>query len=197
MPSPMYPTTLPAFFSARMMRSFWLGSISAKTSTPTTWLSSAPSLKLVEIRPGKDFRARRAHLLADAGRDQAVVSGDDLQRNAEAFQAGDGLDDIGLRRIEQDEESQKRHAGFVGFARHVCGPHVLARDAERAQALLAELLEVLLDLVPHCGDIDDCSRRRFPPLEQTSSTFRSAPLVTSRWVSPCATRMLNRLRRKS
>ena len=117
--------------------------------------------QLAQVRPGEDFCARQAHLLTDAGRDQAIVSGDDLQRNAQAFQAGDGLDDIGLGRIEKDQESQKRHAGFVGFADQRCGPHVLACDAERAKALAAELLEVLLDLFPHRGDIDDGSRSGF------------------------------------
>ena len=43
-PSPMYPTTFPAFLNAIIIRSFWLGSISAKTFTEPTLLSRAPSL---------------------------------------------------------------------------------------------------------------------------------------------------------
>ena len=44
MPSPIYPTTLPALRIAIIILSFWLGSISAKTSVAPTLLSNALSL---------------------------------------------------------------------------------------------------------------------------------------------------------
>ena len=59
-PSPIYPTTFPAFRIAIIIRSFWLGSISAKTSVVPTlrsnalsliWRSSGPLIILVSDRP--------------------------------------------------------------------------------------------------------------------------------------------------
>jgi hypothetical protein len=43
MPSPMYPTTFPAFLSAIIILSFWLGSISANISASETRFNRASS----------------------------------------------------------------------------------------------------------------------------------------------------------
>jgi hypothetical protein len=51
---------------------------------------------------------------------------------------------LGFGRIEQDEESHKRHAGFVGFAHLRSGPHVLAAPRRACESPSAELLQELL-----------------------------------------------------
>ena len=78
-----------------------------------------------------------------------------------------------------------------------CSSHIFVSDAQRAKALFAELLEMLLDSDPACRRYRRLFRFQFPLPEQTASTFRNAPFVTIRCVSAWATRMLNRLRRKS
>src|SRR5271157_5919230 len=44
MPSPIYPTEYPAFFTALMTRSFWFGSTSAKMSMSSIWPTNASSM---------------------------------------------------------------------------------------------------------------------------------------------------------
>ena len=73
------------------------------------------------------------------------------------LQSGDGVDDVGLGRIEQDEKSKEGHAGFVSLARKRRGAHVLDGNAQRAKSLPAEIFEALLDLIAHERDVDDAS----------------------------------------
>ena len=82
----------------------------------------------------------------------------------------------GLGGSKEDEKPRERHAGFIGLcAMTRSGAHVLVRNAQRPETLAAEFLKMLLDPFLHRGDLDDALLLRFPPMEQTASTFGRAP----------------------
>ena len=65
------------------------------------------------------------------------------------------------------------------------GADVPVGDAQRAEALAAELREALVDLVPHGGDVRRSRRRPSPRSSRPRARSSSAPLVTIRCRSPC------------
>jgi hypothetical protein len=74
----MYPTTLPAFLSATMMRSFLVRLDLGKDVHANHAVQQGAVAQRLQVRPDEDLRARQARLPADAGRYQAIVPRDDL-----------------------------------------------------------------------------------------------------------------------
>jgi hypothetical protein len=107
----------------------------------------------VELRTGENLRARQSHLLRRVERDQVVVSGDHLERNAEAIELAYRVHDPRLRRIEEHQEAQEGHLGLVVPGGLRVRPDIPVRHTQRTQPLSAELRESLIDRVPHGDDV--------------------------------------------
>ena len=113
MPSPMKPTTWPVFFSARMIRSFWLGSTSAKMAVRSAVDQSASSWSSSSWDPVSSRRAVEAHRPRDVARDQVVVAGDHLDPDAERGEIDQRARGGRLGRIRENDEALERQVAFV------------------------------------------------------------------------------------
>ncbi len=105
-PSPRKPTTLPRFFSARMIRSFWFGSTSTNRSVPSRRLPERLVLHLVEVVAGEDLPGAEPDLGRDVRRDRVGVAGDQLDLHPERAELGDRLPHALLRRIAEEQEAR-------------------------------------------------------------------------------------------
>ena len=77
-----------------------------------------------------------------------VVARNDLECDAEVLEAGNGLHDVGFRRIKEDEKAQKDKFHFMLFSNVRLSTHVFVGDAERSITLAAKTLELPQDLLP-------------------------------------------------
>ena len=103
---------------------------------------------LAHFRPGEQAGRGQAHLAGDVGRHQGVVAGDDLQGNPEFLHLPDDFGDPRLGRIIDQQKAHKGHTGFVVLADVSLRSNLPIGDPQGAQALLAELGKVLLNLRP-------------------------------------------------
>ena len=113
MPSPMYPTTWRFFFSARMMRSFWLGSTSANRVVVSIFFHNASSFSLPSSAPVRVFVTLQTHGFGHMLGNKPVIPRDDPELDAEVSQLGDCLRHIRLWGVKEQQESDKGHTGFV------------------------------------------------------------------------------------
>ena len=164
-------------FRARMIRSFWLGSTSAKMSTSWARCRRASSLIWRISWPGEDGRCWPAPPGGRWCRRQAVVAGDDLQGDPQVGQPVDGLGDARLGRVVDDQETQKGHARLIVLADVRDRPHVPVGDAQSAPALLAEPPSPVLDLGVTWSSGRWWRQSAVSAAVQTASTLGNAPLV--------------------
>ena len=89
-----------------MIRSFWLGSTSAKMSTSWAFFMRASGLICRISWPVRTDGIGQPHLAGDGAGDQPVVPGNHLQGDPQVGQSVDGLDDSRFGRIVDHQESQ-------------------------------------------------------------------------------------------
>ncbi len=158
------------------MRSFWLGSVSAKMSTSPTRASSALSLMLASSSPVSTVGRSMPIGLGDLAGDEPVVPGDDLELHAElrssvdASRAHPAFGGSSSSRKPMKAIACSSSLSMIGSRSRPDG------DAEHPVPLLAVLGEV------PAGSPGDRHPAAAPPpaswmRSQTLSTFRSAPLV--------------------
>ena len=121
-----------------MMRSFWLGSISAKRSVAATRANSASLVSFASSSPVRMLRCAQADGLGQVRGDVAVVAGDDLDPMPRCRERLQRLRHAGLGRVEEKQEAGEGEVRLVlarvGFP--VCGTRRTATPSTRNPSML-------------------------------------------------------------
>ncbi len=115
------------------------------------WRQRAVS-QLHDFFSRQDLRIAAQNRARNGSGDVFVVTGNNLQGDAEILQLLDRLNHSRLRWIEKDMQRQKRHFRFTMLIDGGNGPEVPVRNSERAKTLATQNFNLTLDLALHLTD---------------------------------------------
>ena len=131
--------------SASMTRAFCDGDSLAKTVMPGARFGELSSSIASTSAPSASAVDLEAHVLADLARDDVIVAGQNLDRNAGLAESGDGAGGAVLRRIEKGDIAEQGQSGFVGDGEDVLlARNLLIGDGDDAKAVGVEPRGLLL-----------------------------------------------------